>query len=78
VSDSKDMGSDCIGLDKRQALYFLFFFSNLSSSSCCSFVAFIVSSSVTLGIFRSTGNESTNLILFYMQHQVVEQKESIT
>ena len=37
----------------------LFFFNSLSISSCCSAVACIVSSSVTLGIFRSTGNEST-------------------
>lgn len=38
----------------------LSFFNNLSIFSCYSAVAWIVSGSVTLGIFCSTGNESIN------------------
>jgi hypothetical protein len=38
-----------------------FFFNSLFSiSSCCSVVACIISNSLTLGIFRSTGNDRIN------------------
>jgi len=36
-------------------------FNSLSISACCSAVECIVSSSMTLGIFRSTGNDTINL-----------------